>query len=139
MSRSPLDLDPDVRAMWEEHERLCAMEGIILRLTQTYRTPEEQAALYAKGRTAPGRIVTHAPPGYSFHEFRRAYDVAIKSYPEDITPQDWYDGPWGHVGELGEVAGMEWGGRWKKPDRPHFEHRAGKTLAQWRAAAGWTA
>lgn len=135
MSRSALDLDPDVRAMWLELERRCVLVGIDLELTQTYRTPAEQAALYAKGRTTPGLIVTHAPPGYSFHEFRRAFDVGIKAHPKDLTPKDWYDGPWGHIGEIGESCGLDWGGRWKRPDRPHFEHHGGRTLAQWRALA----
>jgi peptidoglycan L-alanyl-D-glutamate endopeptidase CwlK len=132
VSRFLIDLDQDVQEMWLEHEARCAVLGIVIVLTQTYRTPEEQAALYAKGRTAPGRIVTHAPPGYSWHQTRRAYDVAIKEFPGDLTPKDWYDGPWGHIGEVGEACGMDWGGRWKRPDRPHFEHHGGKTLAQWR-------
>ncbi|HKQ57533.1 MAG TPA: M15 family metallopeptidase [Candidatus Eisenbacteria bacterium] len=129
MSRSLDDLDPDVRRMAvtliEEAKRV----GIELIVTQTRRTMAEQAALYAKGRTAPGPIVTYAPPGYSWHEFGRAFDVAIKRYPNDPTPGNLYDGPWQMVGNLGEQAGLEWGGRWKHPDRPHFQHTSGLTLA----------
>jgi peptidoglycan LD-endopeptidase CwlK len=156
VSRSAVDLAPDLARMWLEHEARCAAVGIVLALTQTYRTPQEQQALYDQGRKAPGPACTHdgvvrpvgtcprhpygltvtaAPPGYSFHEYRRAYDVGIKSYPEDLTPRNWYDGPWGQVGELGEACGLDWGGRWKRADLPHFEHHGGKTLAQWRAAA----
>ena len=155
VSRSVLDLDPDVRAMALEHERRCSLEGIDIEFTQTYRTPAEQQALWDQGRKTPGPpcahdgisrpvgscqrhpwglTVTAAPPGYSFHEYRRAYDVGIKAHPADLTPRDWYDGPWGHIGEIGEACGLDWGGRWKKPDRPHFDHHGGKTLAQWRAA-----
>jgi hypothetical protein len=38
----------------------------------------------------------------------------------------------------GEEFGLEWGGNWKFPDRPHFENRAGLSLAQWRARVGIT-
>ena len=129
------ELDTDVRFMAEDLLKKAASEHIELVVTQTYRTPEEQAALYAKGRTAPGPIVTHAPPGYSWHEFRRAFDVAITHFPGDMSREDLYNGPWERVGEIGESVGLEWGGRWKHPDRPHFQHTAGLTLAQMRQHA----
>jgi len=28
---------------------------------------------------------------------------------------------WVTLGKLGESLGLEWGGRWSKPDRPHFQ------------------
>ena len=65
MSRSLLDLEPDVRRMAEEHQRLCAAEGIEVVFTHTLRTAAEQQALYDRGRTKPGPIVTNARPGYS--------------------------------------------------------------------------
>ncbi len=36
---------------------------------------------------------------------------------------DWNpSGPlWARVGAIGEAAGLTWGGRFSKPDRPHFE------------------
>lgn len=155
MSRLITDLDPDIQDMCLEHAKLCAAEGVIVIVAQTYRTAAEQNGLHDIGRvvagspchhrgelgprpigTCPkhplGSTVTNAPAGYSFHEFRRAYDLAIKHFDGDKTPTDLYDGPWDKVGDLGERAGMEWGGRWKNPDRPHFEHHGGKTLAQWR-------
>ena len=42
-----------------------------------FRTAADQAALYAQGRTAPGSIVTDAPPGRSAHEHGLAVDVCI--------------------------------------------------------------
>ena len=110
-------------------------EHIILRVTQGLRTYAEQNALYAQGRTLPGPRVTNAPGGYSWHNFGRAFDVCIVSYIGDTTPRDVYDGPWQHIAELGEKAGLEWGGRFPSPDSPHFEDRGGLTLAQARAAA----
>lgn len=135
MSRRLNDLDPDVEAKAFELIKLADHDGIELIVTQTYRSPDQQAAIYAQGRTAPGRIVTHAPPGYSWHEFRRAFDVAITHFPGDMTKEDLYDGPWDHVGDLGESIGMEWGGRWKRPDRPHFQLTRGFTLADMRKQA----
>jgi peptidoglycan L-alanyl-D-glutamate endopeptidase CwlK len=125
-------LDPDVEVKAVELLRLAEKEHIELVVTQTYRPHNAQAALYAQGRTAPGNIVTHAPPGYSWHEFRRAFDVAITHFPGDMTKADLYDGPWEQVGTIGEQLGLEWGGRWKHPDRPHFQHTGGFTLAHMR-------
>lgn len=140
MSRLVTDLDPEVRDKALELQRLCALRGKNIKFTQTYRTPEEQAALYAKGRTAPGPIVTHAPPGYSWHEFRCAFDVA----EADATPYDMGapgisaedEGWWEEVGMIGESLGLEWGGRWKHPDRPHFQLTGNRSLAQARAESG---
>lgn len=124
-------LAPDVQDMARKHLQACARIGILLKLTQGYRDSEAQSMLYAQGRTAPGQIVTHAPPGYSWHEFRRAYDIAqqgAQPYPDDDTF-------WDTVGLAGESVGLEWGGRWKHPDRPHFQHTGGWTLAAAREKA----
>ena len=126
-------LEPDVRMLCEQFLRKAAEAKIALVVTQTRRSSAEQATLYAMGRTSPGPIITHAPPGYSWHEFGRAFDVAITDFPGNTTA-DLYDGPWDEIGNLGESAGLEWGGRWKHPDRPHFQHTGGKTLGQMRAA-----
>src|SRR3989304_316651 len=48
-------------------------------LTCTYRSPAEQAQLYAQGRTKPGKIVTYAKPGQSKHNVMpsNAFDIAF--------------------------------------------------------------
>lgn len=118
-------------------------EGIHLIITQGYRSSKDQADLWNKGRVTvgaharPGRplgdIVTKAPPGFSWHEYRLAFDVAPADkegnphWPEDAAL-------WLRIGELGEAVGLEWGGRWQTiVDRPHFQHRGGLTLAAARA------
>jgi peptidoglycan LD-endopeptidase CwlK len=123
------DLDPDMQDMALALLSEAQKQQIVLKITHTRRTWGEQADLYALGRTKPGQIVTAAPPGYSWHNFGRAFDVAIVSYPGDATPKNLYDGNWETVGDIGESVGLEWGGRWKHPDRPHFEHHGGTTLA----------
>lgn len=93
----------------------------VLTLTSGRRTFEEQAALYAQGRTAPGAIVTYAKPGTSYHETGLAFDVARETLQGPAWPADgaW----WSVVGELGESLGLTWGGRFPHPDAPHFELR----------------
>jgi len=112
----------------------CFNEGIILRVTEGFRTAEQQGERYARGRTLPGPIVTNAGVGWSWHEYRRAFDVCIVAWPGDTTPRDVYDGPWERIGEIAEACGLEWGGRWKWKDQPHFEDRGGMTIAMARAA-----
>ena len=41
------------------------------------RTYDEQAELYAQGRTKPGPKVTNSPPGYSWHNFGVAWDFVV--------------------------------------------------------------
>lgn len=129
MSRDVSLLLPEVHDKANELLARCALEGIILGIVQTYRTFDEQAAIYAQGRTAPGPIVTHSPPGYSWHNWKRAFDVDIVHFPGDPDTKDVWNGPWERVGEIGESLGLAWGGRWKSPDRPHFELTEGITLA----------
>ncbi len=116
-------LEPTTARLCRRLIALCAAEQIPIFVTSTYRSWEEQAELYAQGRTKPGAIVTNAQPGESWHNFRRAFDIAFRGEKP-------YVGPWERVGRLGELIGLAWGGRWKKPDRPHFEYAGGLTLAQ---------
>jgi len=80
-SRNPDDLHPYLKKLWEDHQKRFEelMPGCQLFLTCTYRSNEEQAALYAQGRTKPGPIVTKALPGQSYHNHKPAlaYDVAV--------------------------------------------------------------
>ena len=69
---------------WLDHKlglllRGCAREGIYLIITEGFRTKKYQDALYAKGRTKPGNIVTNAR-GSSYssqHMWGVAFDIAI--------------------------------------------------------------
>lgn len=132
MSRDLKDLDPQVQVLAQDLLDACSEHKITLGIVETYRSYEEQAAIYAQGRTSPGAIVSYAPPGYSFHQFGLAVDFDILSFPGDLTPKNVWDGPWEYIGELGELCGLDWGGRWKHPDRPHFQYSAGRTLAELR-------
>src|SRR6478609_5661733 len=48
-----------------------------IRIVQGLRTIKEQDDLYAQGRTKPGKVVTNARGGSSFHNYGVAFDFAI--------------------------------------------------------------
>jgi peptidoglycan L-alanyl-D-glutamate endopeptidase CwlK len=73
------------------------------------RTMEEQAALYAKGRTSKGKIVTKARPGESYHNYGLAFDwVPLKQNPKnaDLWFADWDDQT---AFLLGDQVGLSFG------------------------------
>lgn len=136
-SRSLDDLRPIVRAKCQAHMAACAAAGMPITITFTFRSLETQAALYAQGRTKPGKIVTNARAGQSFHNFRLAYDgvpARLLSLPNwGDTPDHRIEaaGLWALYGHLAKLQGLEWGGEWRTiKDRPHCQWTGGFTLAQ---------
>jgi|ERR671923_1139336 peptidoglycan L-alanyl-D-glutamate endopeptidase CwlK len=126
-SRALADLHPTVAEKARALIELCKREGVDLLITSTYRSFEEQAKLYAMGRTAPGNVVTNAKPGSSWHNYGLAFDVVPLVNGKAV----WDTNMWPLIGMLGESLGLTWGGRWKKfKDLPHFEHHPGLTLAE---------
>ena len=107
--------------------------GITLLVTCTYRSPEEQARLYAQGRTAPGRIVTNAKPGKSKHNAQtpqgepaaEAVDIVpvwmgklVWSMVDDDTTPESEKEIWQRIGQHGIDVGLKWFGA---PGSPFFE------------------
>ena len=133
------DLHPHVRAMAERLVHDAAAAGIPIRITFTLRSMATQDALYAKGRTAPGEIVTNARAGYSFHNYGLALDVVPV---ELLALPNWGDVPahqahttalWAKLGAIGKAIGFRWGGDFHSiKDRPHFEWSGALTLADLR-------
>lgn len=111
---------------------LCAEAGFAILITQGLRTREEQDALYAKGRTAPGKVVTNAQGGYSWHNFGLAYDIVIL---DSVGKADWdpsHPG-WARAAAIGKSLGLQWGGDWRSfKDLPHFQRTGNLTLGQCR-------
>lgn len=112
--------------------------NVAVRIVQGLRTIQEQNILYAKGRTAPGNIVTNAKGGSSYHNYGLAIDFAILidkdgngTYDElswDIKKDNDKDGvaDWLEVVKVFEAAGWEWGGRWSSlKDYPHVQKTFG--------------
>jgi len=103
------------------------------------RTWKEQDALYAQGRTRPGRRVTNAKGGQSNHNFGIAGDFGIfrrGDYLDDNAAradQALTDRIYRHLAKKAEAFGLEAGYNWRTKDPPHFEVATGLTLAQKRA------
>lgn len=128
-SRSLDDLLPQVKKRVEAFLAACKASGIDLLVTSTYRDNASQEALYAQGRTAPGKKVTNARAGQSFHNYRCAVDVVPIRNGKPVW--DANDPVWQKVGALGKQAGLEWAGDWKKfKEMAHFQYTGGLTLAQ---------
>jgi peptidoglycan L-alanyl-D-glutamate endopeptidase CwlK len=109
--------------------RLCKEVGIDLLITSTYRDHEAQNELYAQGRTKPGKIVTNARGGQSWHNWKCALDVVPLRNGKPVWDSN--DPVWRQVGALGEQVGLEWAGRWtgKLKEMAHFQYTGGLTLA----------
>lgn len=109
--------------------------GIDIRITQGLRTIAEQDALYAQGRTTPGKIVTKAKGGSSMHNYGLAVDFCLLhkdgtiswSMTEDLDKDGKKD--WMEVVEVFKAHGWTWGGDFKSIlDTPHFEKSFSKTI-----------
>lgn len=110
------------------HIAACKANDIELMITCTYRSPKDQDALYAQGRTKPGPIITHAKAGQSMHQYRLAYDCVPIVNGKAVWDAE--DPIWDRVGELGKSSGLEWGYDWKNfKERPHFQYTGGKPLS----------
>jgi peptidoglycan LD-endopeptidase CwlK len=114
-----------------------------IRVVQGLRTIDEQNALYAQGRTAPGPIVTNAKGGTSYHNYGLAFDFAImydkdgngtfEALSWDINYDFDRDGvkDWQEVVTPFKALGYSWGGDWKSfQDNPHIEKSFGLTWRQ---------
>ena len=102
-------------ALTANHTFLLAVSGL--------RTAAEQNALYAQGRTAPGKIVTNAKAGFSMHNYGLAVDLvpylsgesgALNWKPE--TQQ------FKTMVKALKAQKLTWGGDWVSfPDSDHFQ------------------
>jgi peptidoglycan L-alanyl-D-glutamate endopeptidase CwlK len=105
--------------------------GIKLRVTDGFRTYDQQNKEYAQGRTEAGNIVTNAKAGESSHNFGTAIDVV----PIVNGKADYKNANWEKIEKIGESVGFEAGGHWKKfIDKPHFQMNFGKSIPQLRVA-----
>jgi hypothetical protein len=82
--------------------------GILPLIYTGFRSMEEQAALFAIGRSKGGKIVTKARPGESYHNFGLAFDwTPMKPASKvDLFQADWDDET---AFKLGERVGITFG------------------------------
>lgn len=115
-----------------------------VRITQSFRSIEEQENLYAFGRTKPGKKVTNAKAGQSIHNYGLAVDICLmidgKTASWD-TAKDWDNdevADWYECIKIFAKYGWNWGGNWKTfKDLPHFEKKMlttkkGELKTSWR-------
>lgn len=124
-------LQPEVQPLAIKLIEQATAQGIHVKVISGHRTYAEQDALYAQGRTKSGKVVTNARGGFSNHNFGIAFDIGIfsadgKTYYGESTAYK-------VCGGIGERLGLEWGGRWKFVDEPHFQYNPkGYSLTQMR-------
>jgi peptidoglycan LD-endopeptidase CwlK len=110
------DLVTELQQLYTEFEAGMAAKGAQFKLTCTYRSQAEQDALYARGRTTQGPIVTWKR--HSNHTDRRAFDIAMLIN----NKVSWDPKDYAVAGEVGRFIGLVWGGDWiHSKDYPHFE------------------
>lgn len=114
----------------------------ICRFAFTLRTIAEQNELFAQGRTKPGKIVTNARGGLSYHNYGLAVDIVLindanrDGRPEtavwDVKADFDRDGKadWIECVTIFKQYGWEWGGDWKFSDPPHFQKTFGRSVRQ---------
>lgn len=132
------------KELGEIYDDICeALNGrAICRFVYTTRTFAEQDELYAQGRTKPGKKVTNAKGGQSYHNFSLAVDIVLlwdKDGNGTFETAVWdtktdFDGDkisdWMEVVAIFKRYGWEWGGDWKFVDMPHFQKTFGKSVKQ---------
>lgn len=130
-SRDINQLHPRVAEKCRAFVAACSGQGIDVLITSTYRDAASQNALYAQGRTTPGRRVTNAKAGQSFHNYRCAFDFV----PIVHGKAQWNDlATFERCGKIAESVGLEWAGRWRKfKELAHCQWTNGRTLSQLRA------
>jgi peptidoglycan L-alanyl-D-glutamate endopeptidase CwlK len=116
--------------------------NVICRFSHTLRTFNEQSQLYAQGRTKPGKIVTNAKAGLSFHNYGLAIDIVLlidKNKDGNYETASWdrfLDGDndkkadWQEIVTIFKQYGWEWGGDWKFKDYPHFQKTFGFSVRE---------
>jgi len=114
-----------------------------VRYAYVMRTFAEQAALYAQGRTAPGKIVTNAPAGLSIHNYGLAFDIVLLIDTDGngtYETASWdtmtdFDGDgisdWMECVKIAKNYKFNWGGDFQSfKDMPHFEFLSGYKPSQ---------
>ena len=133
------NLREEVKTMYEE---ICeALTGrAVCRFSHTLRTDKEQDELYAQGRTKPGKKVTNAKGGQSYHNYGLAFDIVLIIDGKEAswdTLKD-FDGDkvadWHEVVKIAKKYGWKWGGDFVSfKDAPHFEKTFGKKTSELKA------
>lgn len=136
INRSLDALHPEFRKKILEWLVRCVKEDIPVRITETLRTKETQAAYYAQGRKPLKEVnelrkIAGLPPITEEDNKKRVtwtlesphmYGLAIDFVIIKNNAPDWNDiNSYTKAGTIAESLGLEWGGRWRTPDYPHIQ------------------
>ena len=127
--RNISQLHPELKKKVVKLQKECLKAGIKIKIGECFRTVAEQNALYAKGRTTPGSIVTNAKGSSysSMHQWGVAFDFFLDMDvdKDGKKSDDVFNNAtklFNKVGAIGKKLGLEWGGDWKRiKDLPHFQ------------------
>lgn len=121
-----------VKAQQEGENLLAAWEkeGIWVLLTQGYRSWAAQAWDYASGRYRPGPIITNAKPGWSFHQFKVAFDFVPADGNGGIHYED--NNRYQQAITIAKTLGWESGQDFPSPDKPHLQFTGGHDITYFR-------
>lgn len=127
----------DIRAEAIDLAKHIWAQGIRMRVTQGLRTIAEQNALYAQGRTTPGKIVTNAKGGSSYHNYGLAFDFCLIGADGKASWSSTDDTNGDHLADWKQIVdtylahGWEWGGNWHTiKDTPHLQKTFGLSIAE---------
>lgn len=124
MGRDITQCHPRLQEAAAQLVKKCRAQGLNVKIGESFRSKEEQDALYAQGRTKPGNIVTNAPGSSysSMHQWGVAFDFFKNVSGHEYDDTSFFN----RVGAIGKSLGLEWGGDWTSPvDKPHLQ------LADW--------
>lgn len=96
---------------------ICHRKGLDVIVFEGARSDELQRYYYEQGRTRPGPIITNARSAqFGWHFFRLAIDAISASRGWNVTAS-WRE----EVAKIFESVDLDWGGRWRSPDFPHYQ------------------
>jgi peptidoglycan L-alanyl-D-glutamate endopeptidase CwlK len=150
-SRKITDCHPLLQPLVQQFMENCIRARVDVLVTNTWRSDAEQDALYAQGRTKPGKIVTNARAGQSAHNYvlnglpaALAIDIVpmrhgkpvwglsgngIDDNPADDDKDDLE--LWQRARRAAEDAGLVSASRWPNfKEWPHLEHPKFQELAK---------
>lgn len=128
--RSLTPLYPPFADLLQKGLTVARASGLNVYAYETWRSASRQESLYAQGRSTPGAVVTNSRAGQSFHAYGLGTDIVFGG------PGAWsWEGNWKALASAMESVGLEWAGRWKHPESPHFQKTWGLTIEEAQAIA----
>lgn len=129
-SRSLDDLRPEMRPRVDAWLAACAVDKLDILVYCTLRSSAEQDALFARGRTVPGMVVTNARGGMSAHN----HGLGLDFVPMLNGKPDWIPGNplYLQAIRIAELHGLDSLARSSFPEWAHLQ------MPDWRAIADRT-